>query len=415
MAQQSSRNQKQAQARQELATYNWKGRDRQGRTQTGALEAYSQQAAESAIRKKGLTPVRVKKQPKALFGGNKIPTHDTVVMTRQLATMIDAGLPLVDAFKLIANGFDNAAMRKTLHYVAEDLESGQPLREALGDQPHVFGELYVNMVHAGEKGGILDTVLNRLATYLEKTEALRGKIKSAMFYPVAVIVVAFLVTAVLMMFVIPQFQEIFAGFGQGLPGPTVFVINLSEGFRANWYWIFGSIIAVFFGFRAAYRRSERFHREVDRYLLRLPVFGPLLRKAAIARLSRTFATLMTAGVPMLDTLDTVARTAGNRIVQEAIQETQEAVEAGQRLSDPLEMTGVFPAMVTQMIAIGEEAGSLETMLSKIADFYEQEVDTAVDGLTDLLEPIIMVILGVVLGGLVIAMYLPIFQMGDVIG
>jgi type IV pilus assembly protein PilC len=405
-----------AQKKPEPVEFQWKGRDRQGRAQKGELEAVSQEAATAALRQKGIIPSRVKKKPQPLFQKKaKIKTHDVVVMTRQLSTMIDAGLPLVEAFKLIAKGSDNAAMRKVVDQVASDLESGQPLQEALAAHPHVFDELYVNMVRAGEKGGILDTVLDRMATYLEKTEALRAKVKSAMFYPVAVIVVAFLVTAVLMVFVIPKFEEIFAGFGTTLPAPTQFVIELSRSFRSNWYWIFGGIIAAFFAFRTAYRKSPGFERQVDKYVLRLPVFGDIALKASVARMTRTFATLSAAGVPMLEILDTVSRTAGNKIIEEALQNTQQAVEQGQRLSEPLEESGVFPPMVTQMIAIGEESGSLETMLAKIADFYEQEVDAAVDGLTDLLEPIIMVVLGVVLGGLVIAMYLPIFKMGQAIG
>lgn len=396
--------------------FQWKGRDRKGRSQKGEIEAVSSEAATAALRQKGIIPSKVKKKPQPLFQKKaKIKTHDIVVMTRQLSTMIDAGLPLVEAFKLIGKGNDNAAMRRVIDQVASDVESGQPLQEALSAHPHVFDELYVNMVRAGEKGGILDTVLDRMATYLEKTEALRAKVKSAMFYPVAVIVVAFLVTVVLMVFVIPQFQEIFAGFGTSLPAPTQFVINLSEGFRANWYWIFGGIAAFFFAFRTAYRKSKEFHRQVDKFVLRLPIFGDIALKASVARMTRTFATLSAAGVPMLEILDTVSRTAGNKIIEEALQSTQEAVEQGQRLSEPLEESGVFPVMVTQMIAIGEEAGSLETMLAKIADFYEAEVDAAVDGLTDLLEPIIMVVLGVVLGGLVISMYLPIFKMGQAIG
>jgi len=396
--------------------FQWKGRDRQGNMQKGEIEAVSAEAATAALRQKGVIPSKVKKKPQPLFQKKaKIKTNDVVVMTRQLSTMIDAGLPLVEAFKLIGKGSENAAMAKVVQQVASDLESGQPLQEALSQHPHVFDELYVNMVRAGEKGGILDTVLDRLATYLEKTEALRAKVKSAMFYPIAVIVVAALVTMVLMVFVIPKFEEIFAGFGTSLPAPTQFVIGLSRDFRANWYWILGGVVAFFYAFRMAYRKSERFHYQVDKYILKLPIFGDIALKASVARMTRTFATLSAAGVPMLEILDTVGRTAGNRIIEEAIGNTQEAVEQGQRLSEPLEDSGVFPPMVTQMIAIGEESGSLETMLAKIADFYEQEVDAAVSGLTDLLEPIIMVVLGVVLGGLVIAMYLPIFKMGQAIG
>ena len=400
----------------EQVEFQWKGRDRKGRPQKGEIEAVSADAATATLRRKGIIPTKVKKKPQPLFQKKaKIQTNDVVVLTRQLSTMINAGLPLVEAFRLIGRGSDNPAVRKVIGQVAADLESGQPLQDALAQHPDVFDELYVNMVRAGEKGGILDTVLDRMATYLEKTEALRAKVKSAMFYPVAVIVVAFLVTVVLMVFVIPQFEDIFAGFGTALPAPTKLVIGLSRDFRANWYLIFGAIAAAFFAFRTGYRRSDRFRREVDRYVLRLPVLGDIALKASVARMTRTFATLSAAGVPMLEILDTVSRTAGNRIIQEAIQDTQEAVEQGQRLADPLEASGVFPVMVTQMIAIGEESGSLETMLAKIADFYEAEVDAAVDGLTDLLEPVIMVVLGVVLGGLVISMYLPIFKMGQAIG
>ena len=407
---------KKANKKPEPIEFQWNGRDRQGNMQKGEIEAVSAEAASAALRQKGVIPARVKKKPQPLFQKrDKIKIHDVVVMTRQLSTMIDAGLPLVEAFKLIGKGSENGAMRKVVEQVAADLESGQPLQEALSAHPQVFDELYVNMVRAGEKGGILDTVLDRMATYLEKTEALRAKVKSAMFYPIAVIVVAALVTMVLMVFVIPKFEEIFAGFGTSLPAPTQFVIGLSRDFRSNWYLIFGGIAAFFFFFRAGYRRSERFRYQVDKYILRLPIFGNIALKASVARMTRTFATLSAAGVPMLEILDTVGRTAGNRVIEEAIGNTQQAVEQGQRLSEPLEESGVFPPMVTQMIAIGEESGSLETMLAKIADFYESEVDAAVDGLTDLLEPIIMVVLGVVLGGLVISMYLPIFKMGQAIG
>ncbi|HKJ87294.1 MAG TPA: type II secretion system F family protein [Gammaproteobacteria bacterium] len=395
--------------------FQWKGRDRQGMAQKGEIEAVSVEAATAALRQRGIIPSRVKKKPQPLFQKKqKIKTNDIVVMTRQLSTMMDAGLPLVEAFRLIGKGSENGSMRKVIDEVASDIESGQPLQDALSAHPHVFDELYVNMVRAGEKGGILDTVLDRMATYLEKTEALRGKVKSAMFYPVAVIVVAALVTMVLMVFVIPKFEDIFSSFGTSLPAPTQFVIELSHGFRSNWYWLFGGLLAIFFAFRESYRRLPKFHYQVDKLILRMPVFGNIALKASVARMTRTFATLSAAGVPMLEILDTVSRTAGNRIIQEAMDNTQDAVSQGQRLSEPLEESGVFPPMVTQMIAIGEESGSLETMLAKIADFYEAEVDAAVDGLTDLLEPIIMVVLGVVLGGLVISMYLPIFKMGQAI-
>ncbi len=396
-------------------TYIWQGRDRQGRTQKGEMESTTAAGVTAALRQRGIIPGRIRKKPQSLFQRNsKIKTQDIVVTTRQLATMVDAGLPLVEAFKLLARGTKKESLRKVLEQVATDLEGGQALQEALSQHPQIFNELYVNMVRAGEKGGILDTVLDRLAVHLEKTEALRGKVKSALFYPVAVIVVAALVTAVLLTFVIPQFQDIFATFEGGLPGPTVMVINLSEGFRSNWYWILGGLFAAIYAFRLAYRRSERFHYRVDQALLHLPVLGEIVLKGATARMSRTFATLSAAGVPLLEILDTVGRTAGNRVIEKALGESREAVQQGERLTEPLDASEVFPPMVTQMIAIGEETGNLETMLAKIADFYESEVDAAVDGLTDLLEPAIMVVLGVVLGGLIIAMYLPIFQMGQAI-
>lgn len=398
------------------ATFMWQGRDRHGVAQKGEMEAVSSEAVAAALRQKGIIPGRIRKKPQPLFQRRtKVRIHDVVVMTRQLSTMIDAGLPLVDAFNLISRGASNPEVGRVLGQVAEDLQSGQPLQDALGRHPHVFDDLYVAMVRAGEKGGILDTVLDRLATYLEKTEALRAKIKSAMFYPVAVVIVAFLVVVVLMVFVVPKFEEIFAGFGATLPGPTQLVIGMSHWFQANWWLLIGVIAGIYYGFRTAYRRFQRVRYQTDRYLLRLPILGDILLKGAVARMTRTFATLSAAGVPMLEILDTVGSTAGNRVIQEAIENTSEAVSQGQRLSDPLEASGVFPGMVTQMIAIGEESGSLETMLTKIADFYESEVDSAVDGLTDLLEPIIMVVLGVTLGGLVISMYLPIFQMGQAMG
>lgn len=398
------------------ATYRWRGHNQAGRTVRGEMEAANADAVGAALRQQGIMPASIRRR--AGFGlrrRSRIRNRDLVIVTRQLATLLDAGLPLVEAVGILARDSGNPEMARILSRVEGDLRQGRTLEGSLAAHPAIFDDLYRAMVRAGEKGGVLDTVLERLAGYLEDSEALRAKIASALFYPVAVVVVAVLVTAVIMVFVVPRFEAIFAGFGANLPAATQLVISLSRGLREHWWLLLGVGIAAIFGTRWAYARDGPFRRAVDRQLLRLPLVGNVLLKGAVARTARTFATLNAAGVPMLETLGTVGRTAGNRVVQQAFDQAAEAVNQGQRLSEPLSATGIFPATVIHMIAVGEESGNLETMLAKIADFYEAEVGTAVEGFTRLLEPLIMVILGILLGGLVIALYLPIFRVGEALG
>jgi type IV pilus assembly protein PilC len=320
----------------------------------------------------------------------------------------------VQSFEIIGRGHENPAMAELILSIKSDVESGNPLAKALGKHPLYFDDLYCNLVNAGESAGILDTLLDKIATYKEKTEALKSKIKKAMFYPIAVIVVAFIVTTILMLFVIPQFQEMFAGFGADLPAMTLMVIAMSKFFQSYWWAIFGGIGAAIFAFVQAKRRSRAFRDFLDRLSLKMPVFGDILNKAALARFARTLATMFTAGVPLVEAMTTVAGASGNVVYEEAILRIRDDISTGSPLNQSMQQTGLFPNMVVQMVAIGEEAGSVDSMLAKVADFYEQEVDDAVDGLSSLLEPIIMAFLGVVIGGLVVAMYLPIFKMGQVV-
>ncbi|MBF0383938.1 MAG: type II secretion system F family protein, partial [Magnetococcales bacterium] len=340
---------------------------------------------------------------------------EVVIFTRQLATMVAAGLPLVTCFDLSSKGAENPLMQEITLRVKKNIEAGTSLTEALTKEPKMFDELFINLVEAGEQSGILDTVLNRLAIYKEKSANLKAKMKSAMTYPIAVVVIAFVITGILMIFVVPAFADLFSGFGAELPLPTRVVISISEWTQANWYLVIIFIVATHRGFKMAYSKSEKFHFNMDKLSLNLPVFGMIQRKGAIARFARTFSTMVAAGTPILDSLNNVAKTSGNRVVQQAIMESRASISEGRTLTEPLAESGIFPPMVTQMISIGESTGNLEVMLEKIADFYESEVDRAVDNLTALLEPIILVFLGVIIGGLVVAMYLPIFQMGQVVG
>ncbi len=397
-----------------MPVFLWEAETRQGQQKKGELEVASKAQASATLRRQGYVKIKVKKKPIEIeIFPEKVEEKDISIFFRQLSTMINAGLPLVQCFELAERGSDKKAMTKLLRNVREGLEQGSSLGETLRRFPDEFDRLTCALVEAGEQGGILDTILLRLCTYKEKALALKGKIKSAMVYPVSIITVAFIVTAVLMIFVIPVFAEMFSSFGADLPAPTRMAMAISDAFVKYWYVVVGAPIALVFGIRRIYK-TPKGRYQLDRLLLNLPVLGDVLRKAAVARFCRTFSTLVAAGVPILEALDTVAETAGNVVIEEVILSSKTSISQGQSLAGPLEQSGVFPMMVTQMIAIGEQTGSLEEMLGKIADFYEEEVDTAVEAMTSLMEPFIMAFLGIVIGGLVIAMYLPIFQMASVI-
>lgn len=391
----------------------WEGKDASGNAKKGEIRAPSEAYARALLRRQGVIPSRLKRKPKPMFGSS-IKEKDLVICTRQLATMINAGVPLVQAITLIGAG-SAKGLQGLLKSVQNDLESGERLSVALGKHPRYFDRLYVALIGAGELGGILDTILLKLATYREKSHALKAKVKSALFYPSAIVVVAFVITAILMIFVIPKFAEMFSGFGADLPALTAFVIKLSNAFVKFWYLVVGMPIAMVVGLSMAYKRVLKVRLFFDKLLLQLPILGEIMLKAAVARFTRTFSTMHAAGVPITESLETIAQTSGNLIIENALIRAKEAVSSGQRLSQPLLESGVFPPMVIQMISIGEESGALETMLGKLADFYENEVDESVSRMTSLLEPLIMVFLGVVIGGLVVAMYLPIFKMASVVG
>ncbi len=393
----------------------WEGTDRQGRRVKGEMSGSSEALIKANLRRQGINPLKVRKKPKPLFGGKgKVTPKDIAVFSRQLATMMSSGVPLVQSFEILGRGHENKAMQELIMAIKSDVEAGGSLHEALAKHPNHFDELFVNLVTAGEASGILETILDKLATYLEKTEALKSKIKSALFYPTAVIVVAFIITAILMIFVIPQFQELFEGFGADLPALTVLVINISQVFQDYWYVIFGGIIGAVVALLQAKKRSIRFAHFLDRMMLKLPVLGDILEKSAIARFARTLSTMFAAGTPLVEAMSSVAGACGNIVFYEAVMRMRDDVATGTQLNVTLRNSGLFPNMVVQMVAIGEESGALDSMLAKVADWYEQEVDDAVEALTSLLEPIIMAVLGVLIGGLVIAMYLPIFKMGQVV-
>ncbi|MEO5334476.1 MAG: type II secretion system F family protein [Magnetococcus sp. YQC-5] len=394
--------------------YQWEATSKTGEKRKGEMEGANAGMVLSQLRRQGLQNPKAKKKSSKALKASKITEVEIVVFTRQLATMVGAGLPLVSCFELAAKGAENRNLQDVTMRVKADIEAGTTLTDALTKEPTMFDELFINLVQAGEQSGILETVLNRLAIYKEKSAALRAKVKSAMTYPIAVIVIAFLITGLLMVKVVPTFAELFIGFGATLPAPTRVVISISEWTQKWWFVVLLVIGAIKFTFSKLYQKSARFHFEVDAISLKLPVFGMILRKSAVARFARTFGTMIAAGTPILDSLENVARTAGNKVVEKAVMESYSSIKEGRTLTEPLVSSGIFPPMVTQMIGIGEATGNLEVMLEKVADFYEAEVDRAVDNLTALLEPIILVILGVLIGGLVVAMYMPIFQMGSVV-
>jgi type IV pilus assembly protein PilC len=402
-----------------MPAYTWKGKTRQGTVTSGVMEAANVEAVEAQLRGQMLTPIKVKAKPKDVseyitFLKQKIKTKELVIFTRQFATMIDAGLPLVQCLKILGDQQENPTFKKVIEEVRDDVEQGSTFADALSKHPKPFDSLYCNLVAAGEVGGILDTILNRLAAYLEKADALARKVKGAMVYPTTVLVVAVGVVVLLLVKVIPTFEKMFADFGGELPAPTQLVVSISH-FMQEWIGIAlvgtGIVTVAFFQAR---KRSYKFRRSTDAFFLKSPIFGPLLRKVAVARFTRTLGTMIASGVPILDGLDIVAKTAGNVVIEESLMSVRSAISEGRTIAEPLAESGVFPGMVVQMIAVGEETGAMETMLSKIADFYDDEVDAAVDALTAMLEPIMMVGLGGTVGSMLIAMYLPIFKIAETI-
>lgn len=392
--------------------FTWEGKDKSGKIIKGEMRASGENIVNATLRKQGITGAKVKKMSGS--SGKKVTDKDITLFSRQLATMMKAGVPLLQSFDIVARGHSNPAVTRLLLDIKTDVETGSSLAQAFRKYPVYFDALFCNLVGAGEQAGILDTLLDRLATYKEKILAIKSKIKKALFYPISIMVVAFVVTAVIMIFVIPQFKALFEGFGANLPAPTVFVMNLSDIFVTYWYIIFGSIGGGGWFFFNTWKRSEKMQFFMDRLMLRLPVFGDLIRKATIARWTRTLSTMFAAGVPLVEALDSVAGASGNKVYYNATKKIQSEVSTGSSLTVSMQNSGVFPNMVLQMAAIGEESGSLDGMLGKVADFFEQEVDDAVDGLSSLMEPMIMAVLGVLIGGLVIAMYLPIFKMGQAV-
>lgn len=397
-------------------TFVWEGKDKRGQKVKGEVGGQNISLVKASLRRQGINPTRVRKKAKPLFGGKRrIKAKDIAIFSRQLATMMTSGVPLMQAFEIIGRGHENKGMQDLLMAVKTDIEGGSNLSDALAKHPYHFDELYVNLVQAGEHAGILDSILDKIATYKEKTESIKAKIKKALFYPTAVLVVAFLITAILMIFVVPEFAKLFKGFGADLPAMTKFVMDLSEIFQNYWWAIFGGIIGAIMGVMQAKKRSRKFNHFLDRALLKVPIIGMILNKAAIARYARTLSTMFAAGVPLVEAMQSVAGAVGNVVYGEAVLKMRDEVATGTQLNVSMAKTKLFPNMVVQMTAIGEEAGSVDSMLAKVADFYEEEVDNAVDSLSSLLEPFIMVILGTLVGGLVVAMYMPIFQMGKVVG
>ena len=395
----------------------WEGTDKSGKRVKGEMSGQSDALVKANLRRQGVNPLKVKKKPKSLFskvGKSKITPKDITVFSRQLATMMSSGVPLVQAFEIVGRGHENAGMQELILGIKADVEAGNSLVEALRKHPLQFNELYCNLIQAGEHAGILEAILHKLAAYMEKTEALKSKIKSALFYPAAVVIVAAIVVTILMIFVIPQFAELFSGFGADLPALTQFLID-SSNFFVKWWWaLFAAIIGVVMGFLEVKKRSIVFGHYLDRMSLKMPVIGDVLEKGAIARFARTLETMFAAGTPLVEAMTSVAGAAGNIVFYEACLKIRDAISTGTSLQASMRDTGLFPNMVVQMVAIGEESGAIDAMLGKVADWYEQEVDDAVEALTSLLEPMIMAFLGVVIGGIVVGMYLPIFKMGAVV-
>lgn len=391
--------------------FSWEGKDKSGKVVAGQMKAGGEAVVRAQLRRQGIQVLKVKKRGR---GRGKVSEKDITLFTRQLATMLKSGVPLLQAFDIVGKGHSNPAVAKLLLDIKTDVETGSSLSQAFRKYPLYFDSLFCNLVGAGEAAGILDTLLDRLATYKEKILAIKGKIKSALFYPMSIIVVAFLITTVIMIFVIPAFKDLFSSFGADLPTPTLVVMAISDYFVKYWYAIFGSIGFVIWFFFYTWKRSQKMQAFMDRLMLKLPVLGPVIEKATIARWARTLSTMFAAGVPLVEALDSVAGAAGNYVYYEATKQIQTEISTGTSLTVAMQNTKVFPSMVLQMVAIGEESGALDNMLNKVADFFEGEVDDAVEALSSLMEPVIMVVLGTLIGGLVIAMYLPIFKMGQAV-
>ena len=402
-----------------MPIYLWAGKNRKGRSIKGEIEAADERIARIRLKKRNIEVRKLKPKPKDLFENisflqPKVTNKDLVIFTRQFSTMIDAGLPLVQGLNILAEQTENKTFRNMLKRITKDVEGGSTLADALGKHPKVFDSLFVNLVAAGEVGGILDTILQRLAAYIEKAEKLKAQIKGAMTYPIVVVGIAIIVIAVIMIFVIPVFQDMFSSFGKALPAPTQIVVSMSDFTKKNIHFMIAGLIVFVWIFRR-YRKTTSGRRNIDSILLKLPIFGDLIKKVAVARFTRTLGTMVSSGVPILDALEITAKTAGNVIVEEVINDSRSSIAEGQTIAEPLAETDIFPGMVTQMISVGESTGALDAMLEKIADFYDDEVDATVSAMTALLEPLLMLFLGGSIGGLVVAMYLPIFQMAAAMG
>ena len=398
-----------------ISVYAWEGTDRKGTKVTGELNGQAPALIKAQLRKQGITPGKVRKKTPSLFSmGKRINARDIALFTRQMATMMKAGVPLLQSFDIIAEGFDNPAMRSLVDDLKQDVAAGNSFAAALRKKPQYFDDLYCNLVDAGEQAGALDTLLERVATYKEKSESLKAKIKKAMTYPLVVVFVAAIVTGILLVNVVPQFESVFKGFGAELPAFTVMVIGLSQFMQAWWWAVLGGLLSAVFGVRHAVKTSRGFRERMDAWLLKLPLVGTLMYKSAVARFARTLSTTFAAGVPLVEALGSVAGATGNIVFKRAVLRIKQDISTGMQLNFAMRTSGVFPSMAIQMTAIGEESGALDAMLDKVAGFYEDEVDNMVDNLTSLMEPFIMVVLGVIVGGLVVAMYLPIFQLGSAI-
>ena len=404
-----------AQKAEKIQAFVWEGKDRKGNKSKGEVSGTNLALVKAQLRKQGIITNKVKKKPKPLFGGSKkITPFDIAMFTRQMATMMKAGVPLVQSFDIVTDGLENQGLRELVSAVRNDIASGTSFANALRRHPRHFDDLYCNLVDSGEKAGALETMLARIATYLEKTEILKKKVKKAMTYPAAIVVVAIIVTAILLVKVVPQFESLFQGFGAELPAFTQFIVAISDWMQKWWFIVLLGIIGFIFLFKEAIRRSQRFSDIIDKYVLKLPVVGEILDKSAVAKFGRVLSTTFAAGVPLVDALESVAGATGNAIYRDAVMKIRDDVSSGTQLQASMKTTGVFPVMAVQLTSIGEESGSLDEMLEKVADHYESVVDDMVDNLTALMEPMIMVVLGVLVGGLIIGMYLPIFQMGQVV-
>jgi len=404
-----------AEKAQRLESYVWEGKDRKGNKTKGEIMGSNLALVKAQLRKQGVIPDKVKKKPKPLFGGSKkITPFDIAMLTRQLATMMKAGVPLVQSFDIVADGLENKGLQELVVTIRNDISSGSGFAASLRKHPKHFDDLYCNLVDSGEKAGALEAMLDRIATYLEKTEILKKKVKKAMTYPIAVVVVAIVVTAILLVKVVPQFESLFSGFGAELPVFTQFVIRISEWLQAWWFIVLLGIVGAIFLFKESRRRSQKFSDLIDKYVLKLPIVGEILDKSAVAKFGRVLSTTFAAGVPLVDALDSVAGATGNAVYRDAIQRIKNDVSSGTQLQTSMRQQDIFPVMAVQLTAIGEESGNLDEMLQKVAEHYEGVVDDMVDNLTALMEPMIMAVLGVLVGGLIIAMYLPIFQMGQVV-